>query len=60
MLKTGCARSPEDARGIEWGRLSTGREVPVFFFYNSRWGCMTSLLVSAALTLLLLFLLGWI
>lgn len=35
-------------------------EVPVFFFYNSRWGCVTSLLVSAALTLLLLFLLGWI
>lgn len=34
--------------------------MPVFFFYNSRWGCMTSLLVSAALTLLLLFLLGWI
>jgi hypothetical protein len=32
----------------------------VFFFYNSRWGCVTSLLVSAALTLLLLFLLGWI
>ena len=32
----------------------------MFFFYNSRWGCMTSLLVSAALTLLLLFLLGWI
>ncbi|GAA1114650.1 hypothetical protein GCM10009642_61160 [Nocardiopsis metallicus] len=35
-------------------------EVPVFFFYNSRWGCVTSLLVSAAVTLLLLYLLGWI
>lgn len=32
----------------------------MFFFYNSRWGCMMSLVVSAALTLLLLFLLGWI
>jgi len=27
----------------------------VFFFYNSRWGCGTSLLVSIALTALLLF-----
>lgn len=32
----------------------------MFFFYNSRMGCMASLLVSAALTLLLLILLGWI
>ena len=37
----------------------TGR-FSVFFFYNSRWGCMASLLVSLALTALLLFLLGWI
>ena len=36
------------------------RRVHVFFFYNSRWGCVGSLLVSAALTLLVLFLLGWI
>ncbi|WP_211717972.1 hypothetical protein [Nocardiopsis sp. MG754419] len=36
------------------------QEVPVFFFYNSRWGCVTSVLVSAAVTLLVLFLLGWI
>ncbi|GAA1438728.1 hypothetical protein GCM10009602_07880 [Nocardiopsis tropica] len=39
---------------------SPAQEVPVFFFYNSRWGCMASLLVSAAVTLLVLFLLGWI
>lgn len=32
----------------------------MFFFYNSRWGCVGSLLVSAVLTLLVLFLLGWI
>lgn len=32
----------------------------MFFFYNSRWGCVTSLLFSAAVTLLLLYLLGWI
>ncbi|MBE1458353.1 hypothetical protein H4W79_002567 [Nocardiopsis terrae] len=30
----------------------------MFVFYNSRWGCMTSLLVSIALTALLLFLLS--
>ncbi len=32
----------------------------MFFFYNSRWGCLTSLLISVALSLLLMYLLGWI
>ncbi len=32
----------------------------MFFFYNSRWGCLMSLLVSVALSLLLMYLLGWI
>lgn len=40
---------------------SSRRErTPVFFFYNSRWGCLMSLLVSVALSLLLMYLLGWI
>ena len=40
---------------------SSRREgTPVFFFYNSRWGCLTSLLISVALSLLLMYLLGWI
>ncbi|MEU3017838.1 MULTISPECIES: hypothetical protein [unclassified Nocardiopsis] len=35
-------------------------EACVFFFYSSRLGCVTSLLLSAALTVLVLYLLGWI
>jgi hypothetical protein len=38
----------------------THEEASVFFFYSSRLGCVTSLLLSAALTLLVLYLLGWI
>jgi hypothetical protein len=32
----------------------------MLFFFNNRLGCAGSLLVSAALTLLLLVLMGWI
>jgi hypothetical protein len=32
----------------------------VFFFFSNRLGCLASLLISAAITLLLLVLLGWI
>jgi hypothetical protein len=32
----------------------------MFFFFNNRMGCLRSILISVALTLLLLFLLGWI
>jgi hypothetical protein len=32
----------------------------VFFFFSNRVGCLASLLVSAAVTLLLLALTGWI
>ena len=32
----------------------------MFFFFSNGLGCVGSLLVSAALTLLVLFLLGWI
>jgi hypothetical protein len=32
----------------------------VFFFFSNRFGCLSSLLVSAAVSLLLLFLFGWI
>jgi hypothetical protein len=30
------------------------------FFFSNRLGCMKSLLISAAVTLLILFLLGWV
>ncbi|WP_157090926.1 hypothetical protein [Nocardiopsis listeri] len=50
----GQTSNERDLSGVAEGR------VHVFFFYNSRWGCVGSLLVSAALTLLVLFLLGWI
>jgi hypothetical protein len=33
---------------------------PVFFFFSNRFGCLKSVLVSLALSLLLLVLLGWI
>jgi hypothetical protein len=32
----------------------------MFFFFSNRIGCLASLLVSAAVSLLLLALLGWI
>jgi hypothetical protein len=32
----------------------------MFFFFNNRLGCVGSLLVSAAVTLLVLVVLGWI
>jgi len=32
----------------------------LFFFFSNRMGCLTSLLISAAVTLILLALLGWI
>jgi hypothetical protein len=32
----------------------------MFFFFSRRLGCAGSLLVSAALTLVVLFLLGWL
>ena len=32
----------------------------MFLFFNNRMGCGTSLLISAVITLLLLFALGWI
>lgn len=32
----------------------------MFFFFSNRLGCVASLLVSAAITLLLLVLLGWV
>jgi hypothetical protein len=32
----------------------------MFFFFSNRFGCVASLLVSAAITLLLLVLLGWV
>jgi hypothetical protein len=32
----------------------------VFFFFSNRLGCLVSLLISAAITLLLLVLLGWV
>ena len=55
--KRGDVCEAEHARRVA---ARPGGEVPVFFFYNSRWGCVMSLVVSAALTLLLLILLGWI
>jgi hypothetical protein len=35
-----------------------GTPANVFFFFSNRLGCVTSLLISLALTMLLLFLLG--
>ena len=32
----------------------------MFFFFSNRLGCISSLLISAAITLLLLVVLGWI
>jgi hypothetical protein len=32
----------------------------LFFFFSNRLGCLTSLAISAAITLLLLVLLGWV
>jgi hypothetical protein len=32
----------------------------MFFFFSNRLGCATSLLISAAVTVLLLLALGWI
>jgi len=32
----------------------------MFFFFSNRLGCFGSLLLSAALTLLLLYLFGWL
>ena len=32
----------------------------MFFLFSNRMGCMTSLLISAAVTILLLVLFGWI
>jgi hypothetical protein len=32
----------------------------MFFFFNNRVGCLRSLAISVALTLLLLLLLGWL
>jgi hypothetical protein len=32
----------------------------MFFMFSNRLGCATSLLISAAITLVLLFALGWI
>jgi hypothetical protein len=32
----------------------------MFFFFSNRMGCTASLLVSAAITLVVLLLLGWI
>jgi hypothetical protein len=32
----------------------------VFFFFSNRLGCLASLLISAAISVLLLVLLGWI
>jgi len=32
----------------------------MFFFFSNRMGCGMSLLISAAITLVLLFALGWI
>ena len=32
----------------------------MFLFFSNRFGCLRSLLVSAAVTLLLLVLLGWV
>jgi hypothetical protein len=32
----------------------------MFMFFSNRFGCVGSLLVSAAITLLLLVLLGWV
>jgi hypothetical protein len=41
-----CGRNPEDP--------------PLFLFFSNRFGCLKSLLVSAAITIVLLVLLGWI
>ena len=32
----------------------------MFFFFNNRLGCLTSLAISAAVSLILLLALGWI
>jgi hypothetical protein len=32
----------------------------MFFFFSNRLGCLASLLISAAVTLVLLILLGWV
>lgn len=32
----------------------------MFFFFSNRLGCLASLAISAAITLLLLILLGWV
>jgi hypothetical protein len=42
----------------EYAVTRTGRTPRMFFFFSNRLGCLGSLLVSAAVTLVLLLLLG--
>lgn len=41
-------------------RLRAAPEAQMFLFFFNRVGCLKSLLISAAGTLLILFLLGWL
>jgi hypothetical protein len=42
------------------GPHNSGAQKLVFFFFSNRLGCLSSLLVSAGVTLLLLVLFGWV
>jgi len=42
------------------GAVSNDRERPVFLFFSNKLGCLGSILVSLAVTLLLLLAFGWL
>jgi hypothetical protein len=40
--------------------IATAEDPCLFFFFSNRLGCLGSIAISIGITLLLLFLLGWI
>jgi hypothetical protein len=49
-----------DQGGAFFAKLRFGSTSSMFVFFSRRLGCVGSLLISAIMTILLLYLLGWL